>query len=295
MSRGKIPFLFLAGLALAAFPALAETVVITGAAIHTLGPQGTIQNGSIVIEGGKIRAVGPSVPVPAGARRIDARGKIVTPGFLDSFSRIGLVEVNAVEGTNDAETEDDRITAAFNVADALNPRSTLIPVNRVEGLTRVVVMPNTGESLIAGQAALIHLGGPGDYLVRSPLAMFAVLGEGGAGLAGGSRASAMLRLREAFEDTLDFLANRKSFEQGERREYALSRLDLEALSPVVRGELPLVLRVQQASDIQAALRLGREYKLKLILAGVNEGWMVAPEIAAAKVPVLVNPLDNLPG
>ncbi|HKV09873.1 MAG TPA: amidohydrolase family protein [Thermoanaerobaculia bacterium] len=295
MSRGKTPFLLLAGLALAAAPAPAETVVITGAAIHTLGPQGTIQNGSIVIEGGKIRAVGPSVPVPAGARRIDGRGKIVTPGFLDSFSRIGLVEVSAVEGTNDAETEDDRITAAFNVADALNPRSSLIPVNRVEGLTRVVVMPNTGESLIAGQAALIHLGGPGDYLVRSPLAMFAVLGEGGAGLAGGSRASALLRLREAFEDTLDFIANRKSFEQGERREYALSRLDLEALSPVVKGELPLVLRVQQASDIQAALRLAREYKLKLILAGVNEGWMVAPEIAAAKVPVLVNPLDNLPG
>ena len=295
MSRGKTPFLLLAGLALAAAPAPAETVVITGAAIHTLGPQGTIQNGSIVIEGGKIRAVGPSVPVPAGARRIDGRGKIVTPGFLDSFSRIGLVEVSAVEGTNDAETEDDRITAAFNVADALNPRSSLIPVNRVEGLTRVVVMPNTGESLIAGQAALIHLGGPGDYLVRSPLAMFAVLGEGGAGLAGGSRASALLRLREAFEDTLDFIANRKSFEQGERREYALSRLDLEALSPVVKGELPLVLRVQQASDIQAALRLAREYKLKLILAGVNEGWMVAPEIAAAKVPVLINPLDNLPG
>lgn len=295
MSRGKTPLLLLAGLALAAIPALAETVVITGAAIHTLGPQGTIQNGSIVIEGGKIRAVGPSVPVPAGARRIDARGKIVTPGFLDSFSRIGLVEVSAVEGSNDAETEDDRITAAFNVADALNPRSSLIPVNRVEGLTRIAVMPNTGESLIAGQAALIHLGGPGDYLVRSPLAMFAVLGEGGAGLSGGSRASAILRLREAFEDTLDFIANRKSFEQGERREYALSRLDLEALIPVVKGELPLVLRVQQASDIQAALRLAREYKLKLILAGASEGWMVAPELAAAKVPVLVNPLDNLPG
>ena len=297
MSRAKTPLLLLAGLAILATtagPALSETVVITGATVHTLGPQGTIQNGSVVIEGGRIRAVGPSVAVPAGARRIDARGKIVTPGLLDSFSRIGLVEVNAVEGTNDAETEDDRITAAFNVADALNPRSSLIPVNRVEGLTRVVVMPNTGKSLIAGQAALIHLGGPGDYLVRSPLAMLAVLGEGGAGLAGGSRASALLHLREAFEDTLDFIANRKSFEQGERRDYALSRLDLEALSPVVRGELPLVLGVQRASDIQAALRLAREYKLRLILAGIDEGWMVASEIAAAKVPVLVNPLDNLP-
>lgn len=295
MSRFSRHFLLLAGLAMAAGPALAETVVITGATVHTLGPQGTIQNGTVVIENGKIKAVGASVPVPSGARSIDARGKVVTPGFLDSFSRIGLVEVPAVEGTDDTETEDDRITAAFRVADALNPHSALIPVNRVEGLTRVVVMPNTGESLIAGQGALIHLGGPGDYLVRSPIAMYATLGEGGANLAGGSRAAALLRLREAFEDTRDYIANRKAFEQGERREYALSRLDLEALIPVVRGELPLVLAVQRASDIQAALRLAREYKLDLILAGATEGWMVAPEIAAAKVPVLVNPLDNLPG
>jgi imidazolonepropionase-like amidohydrolase len=295
MSRFARPFLLLAGFAMAAGPALAETVVITGATVHTLGPQGTIRNGMVVIENGKIKAVGASVPVPAGARPIDARGKIVTPGFLDSFSRLGLVEVSAVEGTDDTETEDDRITAAFRVADALNPRSSLIPVNRVEGLTRVVVMPNTGESLIAGQGALIHLGGPGDYLVRSPVAMYATLGEGGANLAGGSRASALLRLREAIEDTRDYIANRKAFEQGERREYALSRLDLEALIPVVRGELPLVLAVQRASDIEAALRLAREYKLDLILAGATEGWMVAPEIAAAKVPVLVNPLDNLPG
>jgi imidazolonepropionase-like amidohydrolase len=249
----------------------------------------------VVIEGGKIRAVGASVPVPAGARRIDARGKVVTPGLLDSFSRIGLVEVNAVEGSNDTQIEDDRITAAFNAADAINPSSSLIPVNRVEGLTRVVVMPDTGESLIAGQAAIIHLGGPGDYLVRSPAAMFAALDEGGAGLSGGSRAASLLRLREAIRDTLDYIANRKAFEQGERREYSLSRLDLEALIPVVQGELPLVLRAQRASDIQAALRLAKEHKLRLILAGVNEGWMIAPEIAAAKVPVLVQPLENLPG
>lgn len=294
MSRLARHFTLLAGLALAAGPAMAETIVLTGATVHTLGPQGTIQNAMVVIEGGRIRAVGASVPVPAGARRIDARGKVVTPGFLDSFSRLGLVEVNAVEGSNDTQTEDDRITAAFNAADAINPRSSLIPVNRVEGLTRAVVVPDTGESLIAGQAALIHLGGPGDYLVRSPAAMYATLGEGGAGLAGGSRSSALLRLREAFQDTLDYIANRKSFEQGDRREYALSRLDLEALIPVVQGELPLILRVQRASDIEAALRLAKEHKLRLILAGASEGWMVAREIAAARVPVLVNPLDNLP-
>jgi imidazolonepropionase-like amidohydrolase len=284
-----------AALGAATADAKAETVVITGATIHTMGPQGTIQNGSVVIADGRIQAVGASVPIPAGARRIDARGKVVTPGLMDSASRIGLVEVNAVEGSADASVEDDRITAAFNVVDALNPRSSLIPVNRIEGLTRAVVVPGPGESLIAGQGAIIHLGGPGDFLVRSPVVMVAVLGEGGAGLSGGSRGGAMLRLREAFQDAKDYAENRQAFERGERREYALSRLDLEALIPVIRGELPLVVLVHRASDIQATLRLAKEFGLKLILAGVNEGWVVAREIAAAKVPVLVSPLDNLPG
>ncbi len=290
---------FLAGLALiAALPATAETVAITGATIHTMGPQGTIQNGTVVIENGKIRAVGATVTLPAAVRRIDARGKVVTPGLFDSYSQIGLVEVSAVEDTEDAHSQDDRITAAFNVADAINPRSTLIPVNRVEGLTRVVAAPSPGKSLIAGQGAVIDLGGPGDhpreYLVRSPAAMFAVLGEAGAGLSGGARENSLLRLREAFQDTLDYVANRKSFEQGNRRPYILSRLDLEALIPVVKGELPLVVGVNQASDIESTLRLAKDFHLKLILAGAAEGWMVARQIAEAKVPVLLNPLSNLP-
>ena len=283
-------------LVLGSIPACAETIAITGATIHTVGPQGTIENGTLIIQDGKIRAVGVALPVPAGTGRIiDARGKVVTPGLFDSLSRIGLVEVNAVEGSDDATVEDDRITAAFKVVDAYNPRSTLIPVNRIEGLTRAVVFPNPGKSLIAGQAAVVHLGGPDDYLVRSPAAMFAVLGENGAQLSGGARGGALLRLREALQDALDYAANRKAFEQGNRREYALSRLDLEALVPVVKGELPLVVAVNRASDIESTLRLAKELNLKLILAGVNEGWVVARQIADAKVPVLVNPLDNLPG
>jgi len=290
-----LAILFVALALSAATPAAAEVVAITGATIHTLGPQGTIENGTLVIENGKIRAVGAALPVPDATRRIDASGKVVTPGLFDSLSRIGVTEVNAVQGSNDARVEDDRITAAFNVVDGFNSRSTLIPVNRVEGLTRAVVAPNPGKSLIAGQGAVVHLGGPGDYLVRSPAAMFAVLGESGANLTGGSRGGALLRLREALQDALDYAANRKAFEQGDRREYALSRLDLDALVPVVKGELPLVVSVNQASDIESALRLAKELDLRLILAGASEGWVVARQIADAKVPVLVNPLENLPG
>jgi imidazolonepropionase-like amidohydrolase len=271
-----------------------EVVALTGAKVYTLGAAGTLDNATVVIAGGRIRAVGAGLAVPPGARRIDAAGKVITPGLFDSRTQIGLVEVGAVEGSRDTVVRDDRITAAFDVVDALNPESTLIAVNRIEGLTRAVVAPGNGESLIAGRGAVIHLGSGPDLVVRAPAAMFAVLGEAGQKLAGGSRAAALLKLREAFEDARDYAAHRTAFEAGDRREYALSRLDLEALIPVIEGRLPLVLDVHRASDLRSALRLGREYNLKLILAGATEAWKVAPELVAAKVPVLIDPLDNLP-
>jgi imidazolonepropionase-like amidohydrolase len=274
----------------------AETVAIVGGTVHTLGTAGTIENGTVLIEGGKVSAVGRDLAVPEGARRIDAAGKIVTPGFFDSLTRLGLVEVSQVEGTNDTRAnEDDRFTAAFDVVDGINPRSILFPITRLEGVTRAVVAPQPGESLIAGKGAVIHLATESaGWLVRSPVAMYAVLGESGAGKAGGARGAAMLRLREAFQDALDYSDNRPAFERGDRRSYALSRLDLEALQPVVKGELPLVVSVNRASDIEAALRLARDFRLKLIVAGGREAWMVARQLADAKVPVLLDPMANLP-
>jgi imidazolonepropionase-like amidohydrolase len=282
-------------LALAASASLgaarAETVAITGGKVVTLGAAGTIDGGTVLIENGQIRAVGRDVAIPAGARRIDAAGKIVTPGLMDSLSRLGLTEVSAEDDTNDISTEDDRITAAYDVADAINPRSVLIPINRIDGLTRAVVAPGPEHFMIGGQGAVIDLGGDASFLVKPQVAMFAVLNER---FGGGSRAAALLRIREAFEDALDYAKNRKLYEQAQRRSYSLSRLDLVALQPVLRGEMPLVVSANRASDITAVLRLAKDYKLKLVLAGAAEGWVVAKEIAAAKVPVLVNPIHNLP-
>jgi imidazolonepropionase-like amidohydrolase len=282
------------GSAGAASPPPAETVAITGATVHTLGPAGTLYGATVVIAGGRIQAAGAGVAIPAGARRIDGSRKVVTPGLLDSYTHLGLVEVNAVEDSEDATNQDPHLQAAFDVSDTINSRSMLIPINRVEGITRAVAAPSAGKSLFLGQGAVIDLGGGPRPVVRRSVAQFVVLGEAGARAAGGTRGAALTQLREALRDALDYAANRAAYDRAQRRPYSLPRLDLEALLPAARGEQPLVVAVNRASDIEAVLALGREMRLRLILLGAAEGWEVAAEIAAARVPVLIDPLSNLP-
>lgn len=273
-----------------------ETVAITNGRVFTVsGPP--IERGTVLIQGGKIAAVGANVQVPPGARVIDATGKIVTPGWLESATQIGIVEIpSGAEGSDDQSSSDKDLSAAFNVVDSFNGESTVIPVTRVEGITRAVVMPAGTGHVLLGQGALFDLSGaqvPAS-VVKAPVAMFANLGEAGAALEGGSRASAMLRLREALQDALDFARNRISWNNAQRRPYARGRLDMEALGPVVRGELPLAINANRASDLLAAMRLADEFHLKLILMGAIEGWRVADQLVARKVPVVVKPLTDIP-
>jgi imidazolonepropionase-like amidohydrolase len=274
----------------------AHTIAIIGARVLPVsGPP--LEKGTVVIRDGKIIAVGATVPVPTGARVIDATGKVVTPGFLDSATQIGIVEIGlSAAGTDDQQTTDSRLSAAFDVTDAFNGNSTVIPVTRVEGITRAVVMPMGTGDVIVGQGAVVDLSGAQvpESVHKRAAAMYVLLGESGAAVAGGSRATAMLRLKEALQDAVDFSANRQAFNSAQRRPYARGRLDLEALQPVLKGEVPLAIAAQRASDLLAAMRVADEFKLRLILLGAAEGWMVADEIARRKVPVIVKPLYNAP-
>ena len=273
-----------------------ETIAITNG--HVFPVSGTpIDKGTVLIRGVKIVAVGANVPVPPGARVVDAAGKIVTPGFLESATQIGVVEIPlGAEGTDDQSSTDKELSAAFNVVDSFNGDSGVIPVTRVEGITRAVVTPTGTGHVILGQGAMFDLTGAQvpESIVKAPVAMFANLGEAGAASEGGSRASAMLRLREALQDAVDFSRNRVAWNNAQRRPYARGRLDMEALGPVVRGELPLAINANRASDLLAAMRLADEFHLKLILMGAGEGWRVATELAAHKVPVVVKPLTDIP-
>lgn len=272
----------------------AQAIAITGAEVHT-GSGDMLTDATVLILDGRIAAVGRDVTIPDGARRIDATGKVVTPGFFDAFTGLGTVEIGAEANTNDRGLSNEHVTAAFDVRDGVNPRAINIETTRVEGITRAVIVPQS-QALIQGQGVVANLGGSTmeDMIDRSPAAMYAVMGEAGAAIAGGSRGAASLLLREALDDAVDYARNREAYNAGRRRAYALSRLDLEALLPVVRGDIPLVVQANRASDIRAAMRLSQEYDLGLVVAGALEGWMVADELAANGVPVIVNTMINLP-
>lgn len=272
---------------------LAQTIAITGGTVYPVsGPK--IENATVLIRDGKIAAVGTNVAVPAGATRIDASGKWITPGFIDGAGQMGLREISAVQNTNESTLRGNDVAASFNVLEGVNPASTLIAVNRMEGITTTLAVPN--GSFIWGQAALIDLDGATieAMRVKSPAAMVADLSEGSKDAGGGSRAGVAQRLRRVLDDAREYSTRRADYRRRQIQDLSASAADLEALQPVLRGELPLLVVANRRSDIATALRIGREYKLRLILAGAAEGWMIPGEIAAAGVPVLVEPLDNIP-
>ncbi len=317
MSRALLLSLLLTAAPLAA---AAETVAIVNARIETAGPAGEIASGGVLIRDGKIVAVGPAVVPPSGARVIDAHGQVLSPGVIAASTSLGVEEVEGVSSTHD-EAAGPEIGAAFDIAYGVNPASTLIPIAREAGITRAIVTPvagrggggdrdeevdiaaqtaggsehkSPGASLFEGQAAAIRTAsGDTDLVLKSRIGMVVDFGENGARIAG-SRGAEVTLLKAAFDDARRFQKNRAVFDRGAEIPSHLTREDLEALIPVVEGRTPLLVRVHRAADIRLVLRLAREEKLKLILEGCEEGWMVGAELAAAGVPVLIDSEADLP-
>jgi imidazolonepropionase-like amidohydrolase len=308
-----------AALAALALPASAQVTAITGAKILT--GTSVIENGTVVFDGGRIVSVGTG-PAPAGARIIDGAGKTVSPGFVAVDSGLGGSEVSSVQGSNDLSNNANTISASFDVSYGLDPWSFTLPVARTGGITRAVVVPShpggggghgnhkdDGEDdfagagqggyqspgLFAGQAAVITLAQGTDILVKPRVAMVAPFGEAGAGVAGGARGAEFTLFKETLAEVRLYARNKAAFDRAGLRDLSLSRADMEALIPVANGTMPLIVTVHRAADILQVLRLGQEEGVKLILDGAEEGWLVSAQIAAARVPVLLNPISNLPG
>lgn len=272
---------------------LAQTIAITGGTVYPVsGPK--IEHATVLIRDGKIAAVGASVTIPADAVKIDATGKWVTPGLIDGTGQVGLTEISAVPADNESFERGDTIAASFNVAEGINPASNLIPVTRIAGVTTTLASP--GGNLVSGQAVLIDLDGATieAMLIKSPVGMVVDLSENAKDTGGGSRAGVAARLRRAFDDALEYERRRADYDKGQMEQLSARAADLKALLPVLHGQEPVIAYANRRSDIQTALRIAKEYHLRMILAGAAEGWEVAGEIAAANVPVLVEPMDNIP-
>lgn len=272
----------------------AQTIAITGGKVFPVsGP--AIEGGTVIITSGRITAVGSNVPIPAGAQRIDATGKWVTPGFINSSTQLGVIEVSQVSNTRDMTARGkDNIAAAFTVWEGLNPNSVMLAPARKEGITSFVVLPAGG--LVSGQAALLDLvpGTTTDMIIRAPVAMVAEVGDpNSAGVS--SRGELIVKLRELLEDTKFFRTRRQAFERAQTRDFAASRLDLQAMIPVVEGRMPLLITVDRASDIDAAMRLARDFNLRIMIGGGAEAWMMADKLAAARIPVFTGAMNNIPG
>ncbi len=277
---------------------IAQTVAITGGKVYTVAAGNTsqiIENGTVVIRDGKVVAVGANVPVPADATIIDASGKWVTPGLFNSTTTLGVSEIGGIPGSYDASAsgDGDAVTASFKVWQGFNPSSPLLQVTRNDGITTVGVIPTGG--MIGGQSAVIALrDGPlSEVMLRSPAAMFASLSQVG-GPRGASRGELYDRFRAVLLEAQRLPTRRAAYERNASRPLAARVADLEALLPVVRGTLPLVVDADRATDIEAALDIGTQFNARVAVASATEGWKVASRLGAAKTFVLVGALNNIP-
>ena len=303
--------------ALVGYKASAQDFAITNATVATGDGSAPVQGATVVVRGGKVVAAGSGVPVPAGVQTIDGTGKWVTPGLFAAMTALGLSDAEGIEESNDTGARNSPFSAALDVAPALNPISQQVSVARNAGITRASVSAAPSSSIFAGQGAIVDLGADANMVLRPRAFQVIALGEYGGQLAGGSRVSAHAVLRNALREARqygtdahipggggprqvstgdDIPVDTRLVDNGvERDDVLLTRFDAAALIPVVNGQQPLYVGVERASDIRAVLALRSEFpKLKLVLVGVSEGWRVANEIAAAGVPVIADPVDDLP-
>ena len=280
-----------AAIAVAA-PAAAQSFVVTNATVASGDGSEPIESGYVVIENGKVSAIGSGTPA-SNLPAIDANGAWVTPGIFATVTSLGLWDVGAVSESNDTRAGGAPFSAALDVAPVINPSSQHILVHRASGITRAATVTLPSSSIFGGQGAVIDLGADPDAVTQARAFQVVALGEYGGRIAGGSRVATHTLLRAALREAS---ANRAATSADIRSdEVLLTRFDAAALAPVVRGEQPLYVYVERASDIRSTLALKSEFpRLDLVLVGASEGWLVAREIAAAGVPVIADGLDDLP-
>lgn len=273
--------------ALMAAPAAeAACTVIGPSTVHT--PDGALDGAYLILQGDHISAVMQGNPRIGGCDRIEvAPGSALTPGLIATETQLGVTEVGLEKATRDDQWDHDPVRAAFRVIDAHNPRTSLSPVARLGGITTAIVVPTGG--FVSGQAGAVDLtgGSQSRAIVATSVSVEVHLG------ALGSKGAGLARLRELLT-AARYVAPNGYIRAGQALRDT-DPLDLAALKPVLRRSIPLSVHVDRASDIEAVVRLADELAVRLIVVGGAEAWLVADQLAASNVPVVLDPLIYGPG
>jgi hypothetical protein len=282
-----------AALLLSAGAAHAQDVLIRNATVHTATSQGTLQNSDVLVSGGVIRAVGKGLAATTNAQVIDAQGRPLTPTLFGGITEIGLEEVSGEKATVDASvglgagSKEMTVRPEFDVTLAYNPDSMLVPVERIEGIGWTLLGANTteGGSIIGGQGGLVRLDGSPDPI--GPRVLFVNLGSDAAGLSGNSRAAQWMLLDQLIDEVRGRIPQ-------DSHAALLTPAGRATLAKYLDGGGRVVVSVHRAADIRQLLRWSAKHNVRVAISGGSEAWKLAPQLAAAKVPVFVNPLANLP-
>jgi hypothetical protein len=270
----------------------AQDVLIRDATVHTAGARGTIEHGDVLVRNGRIAAVGNRLMVPAGATVVDAHGRPLTPGLFGGVAAVGLEEVSAVDTTVDdaqafgGDGQPPQMRPEFDVTLAYNPDSILLPVARYDGITFAALpaVSTGGGSLLAGQGGVVRLDGRSDPM--SGRQLYVTFGVNAEGLGGQSRAAQLMLLEQAVREA-------RGQTPYDSPHALLTPTGREALAKFLAGGRVLF-NVDRAADIRQVLAFSRRHNLRPAIVGGAEAWRVADLLAAAKVPVFLDPLLNLP-
>jgi hypothetical protein len=280
-------------LALAGTPACAQDLLIRNATVHTATARGTLQSADVLVRNGRIAAVGQGLSA-AGVATVDAQGRPLTPTLFAGITDIGVEEVSGESATVDHSVslgqsgKDMQVRPEFDVTRAYNPDTVLVPVARVEGLgwTTLAATPTGGGSFIGGQGGVVRFDGSLDPVGGRVL--FITLGGDGASLTGGSRAAQWMILDQLVDELRGRIPQDSQFA-------LLTPAGRTALARFIGGGGRIAVNIHRAADITRLLRWSKQHGVKVALVGATEAWKVAPQLAAAGVPVFVDPLVNLPG
>jgi len=277
-----------------ALPAGAASVLIKNATVHTASSAGVLEHTDVLISDGRIAELGHDLKAPADAEVIDAAGKPVTPGLFGGFSHLGIEEIGLESTQDDYSLKLGSMRPEFDVTAAFNPETMILGVARMGGITFAAISPTAepggkgapGGTIIAGQGSVAQLDG---VLVPKSHALFVDVGGDASALSGGSRAAEYMLLDQAISE----VRAPKSLAPNDQR--LLTPAGRQTLQEYLNGAGPVVFDADRASDIRQVIALAKREKLHAVIKGGAEAWRIAAELAAAHIPVVLNPLQDLPG